>query len=270
MVAGRKFATRPEVRGINAWLRCVLNPLDEEASEEVLRQLPRGFGQVACERVRQFAAEHDAGWLPALAPMVEHGVLRTHAQRTAALELNAAYERIRRACDAGATPKEVVRLVVEASGLGACYEHERDEHPEETRRRNAAKALEHLHTLATLAGEHQTLATLAEQLGTGDAGSDEDAPDVVTLSTVHAAKGLEWEHVAVVGLEEGVLPAGWRDAGAPSRARLEEERRVLHVALTRARSSLSLSYARTRFGREQARSRFLIELGLPHDRPTTG
>ena len=72
---------------------------------------------------------------------------------------------------------------------------------------------------------------------------------------MHAAKGLEWRCVRVVGLEEGVFP----NRRAVAEGRLEEERRLAYVAMTRARAELVLSWARTRRGAEQARSRFVAE-----------
>jgi DNA helicase II / ATP-dependent DNA helicase PcrA len=72
---------------------------------------------------------------------------------------------------------------------------------------------------------------------------------------VHAAKGLEWRCVRIVGLEEGVFPS----RHAQAEGRLEEERRLAYVAMTRARSELVISWARARRGVEQARSRFVAE-----------
>lgn len=77
----------------------------------------------------------------------------------------------------------------------------------------------------------------------------------MTLSTIHAAKGLEWRHVRVVGVEEGLMP---HRRGVTS-AEIEEERRLAYVAMTRARDELVLSHARTRRGSPVAGSRFITE-----------
>jgi DNA helicase-2/ATP-dependent DNA helicase PcrA len=86
-------------------------------------------------------------------------------------------------------------------------------------------------------------------------------PAAVTLTTVHAAKGLEWEAVFVTGLNEGVFPA----AGSRTAGRVGEERRLLYVAVTRARRYLHLSWAGTRDGRPARPSRFVTELGHGSD-----
>ena len=83
----------------------------------------------------------------------------------------------------------------------------------------------------------------------------------VSLATVHAAKGLEWCCVRVVGMEEGLMPHGRSLDGASA----EEERRLAYVAMTRAREQLVLTWARSRGGHRQARSRFLAEAGICAD-----
>ena len=92
-------------------------------------------------------------------------------------------------------------------------------------------------------------------------GREEEAPDAVRLSTLHAAKGLEFGHVFLVGIEENILPH--RDA--VDEGRLEEERRLMYVGVTRARKSLTLTYcARRKRARESVScepSRFIEELG---------
>jgi superfamily I DNA/RNA helicase len=91
----------------------------------------------------------------------------------------------------------------------------------------------------------------------------EEDPDRVTLGTAHAAKGLEWRCVRIVGLEEGRFP----HARSLTVGGLEEERRLAYVAMTRAREELVLSWAGFRHGRPQKPSRFLAEAGLDA-RPT--
>ena len=98
-----------------------------------------------------------------------------------------------------------------------------------------------------------TLADLVDDLDARAATQSAPAADGVTLATVHAAKGLEWDAVLVAGLTDGTFPIQYADTPA----RLEEERRLFYVACTRARTHLGLSWARTRSGRRRDRSPFL-------------
>src|SRR6202012_3343722 len=101
----------------------------------------------------------------------------------------------------------------------------------------------------------------------------EDDVDAVRLSTLHAAKGLEFPHVHLVGVEEGLLPhkGGEDDDAATIGRRVEEERRLMYVGVTRAQRSLSISWCRKRRrARDEAScepSRFIAELGLERDQP---
>jgi ATP-dependent DNA helicase Rep len=96
-----------------------------------------------------------------------------------------------------------------------------------------------------------------------------DDQDVVTLSTLHAAKGLEWQHVVLAGVNEGLLPFRSED-DEPDAARLEEERRLMYVGITRARATLAVStLARRKRGRDTVAampSRFIAEMKLHEER----
>src|SRR5690554_394251 len=104
--------------------------------------------------------------------------------------------------------------------------------------------------------------------------NDDDDPDAVKLSTLHASKGLEFPHVFLIGVEEGLLPHMGRDEedGDPAKAaeslalRIQEERRLMYVGITRARRTLSLTWCKKRRrGREdlvREPSRFIEEMGL--------
>jgi ATP-dependent DNA helicase Rep len=100
-----------------------------------------------------------------------------------------------------------------------------------------------------------------------------DDPNVVTLSTLHAAKGLEWPHVQLVGVNEGLLPFKMDDESLTPEAltqRLEEERRLMYVGITRARTTLAVSWLKRRKrGRETvagAPSRFITEMKLDEEK----
>ena len=121
--------------------------------------------------------------------------------------------------------------------------------------------LDALGTLAEQAPPDTALAAFVADLAERAAAQHEPARQVVTLTTMHSAKGLEWPVVHVVGCSEGLLPISY----AKTAAEVEEERRLLYVGVTRARDRLRLSWARSAEPRpgERTPSRFLPDLGVP-------
>jgi DNA helicase-2/ATP-dependent DNA helicase PcrA len=156
-------------------------------------------------------------------------------------------------------PSQLVRFVVTESGLEKMHKDDKIE---------GAEHLENLRELATLAARYDTLPLgegLEAFMESAALASDQDqlkeSNDSVRLMTVHAAKGLEFQHVFIVGLEDGLFPYEREDATESSK---EEERRLMYVALTRAQKKIFLSYAsyRTIFGSKNATipSQFLSDI----------
>jgi DNA helicase-2/ATP-dependent DNA helicase PcrA len=131
---------------------------------------------------------------------------------------------------------------------------------------------ENLHRVVTLADDlvrdnaDATLADLVDDLDQRAATQSAPAADGVTLATVHAAKGLEWDAVFVVGLAQGTFPIQYADTAA----RIEEERRLFYVACTRARTQLALSWARTRSGRGRRERSPFLDSAFGPDSSTAG
>lgn len=137
--------------------------------------------------------------------------------------------------------------------------------PGPSEQRTRWELLDTLGTLAEQAPQGATLRTFVAELAERAAAQHDPPSSAVTVSTLHAAKGLEWPVVHVVGCSEGLLPISY----ASSAAEVEEERRLLYVGITRARDRLRLSWARSAAPRpgERRESRFLTELGLPQAPP---
>ncbi|MGQ0384245.1 MAG: DNA helicase II [Gammaproteobacteria bacterium] len=255
---GLRFFERAEIKDALAYLRLTQSRLDDISFERVVNLPTRGIGGATLEQLRSLARNQggnlwDAGQavLPAL-PARAAGALRGFF---------ALIDRL--AADIAQMPlEEQVRHVIQASGL-------RDHHAKEKDHKGEAR-VENLDELVNAAGgfepdsdeglsplgaflAHATLESGETQAATG--------ADSVQLMTLHAAKGLEFPTVFLVGLEEGLFPS---EHSAFDADRLPEERRLCYVGLTRAMQRLYLTHAESRriFGRTSYRdpSRFLSEL----------
>lgn len=252
VVGGVRFWDRAEIRDALAYLRLVANPDDELAFLRVVNVPARGLGAVTLERLRQ-AAEARGCSLPEASRRLP-GTLTPRA-REALLQFWQLLDALRQQAE-GPLP-ELVRTLLERSGLAAQY----SPHDEEDRQR-----LANLDQLVNAAAEAEqrglTLASFLDEVALLSEADTEAAPESVLLSTLHAAKGLEFDVVYLVGLEEGLLPLMRGDED--DLADEEEERRLLYVGMTRAKKKLVLTWARTRRLHGETRtarpSRFLAEL----------
>lgn len=264
IVGGLTFFERREIKDLLAYLRVLVNPLDDVSMGRVLNVPPRGLGKAGADKLRQLAFEHGMSLREVVAEPALHAQLGAKARKGLA-ELADTLARAQHAAAQGAHPALQVILagtgyVAHATSFGDAEDSTREENIAElvsdTVQYDRAPAGDDADgsTVGGLAGylQHVALLTSADRDGDGPA---------VRLMTVHAAKGLEFDHVFVAGLEEGVFPSQ-RTADDPEG--LEEERRLMYVALTRARRTLLLSSARERLVNGELQSmrpsRFLREL----------
>ena len=279
IVRGTSFYDRAEVKDAAAYLRLALSPRSDLDLERVVNRPPRGIGDKTVERLRAHAAARGVALFDALAERDAVQALKPTARRALA-EFHALVAGLAAdvpALDAGIAVQEVLKR----SGMLARLEAE---HTDE-----AVERAENLVELVAAAREFDEsllgeppprdpdevrpppLARFLEQialLGEADAETPEGR---VSLMTLHAAKGLEFEAVFLAGLEDGTLPyeRPWSDAGPAERdAAEDEERRLCYVGMTRAKRRLTLSLARRRIGygeggpsyRSMEPSRFLADL----------
>jgi DNA helicase-2/ATP-dependent DNA helicase PcrA len=258
LVGGIAFYERREVKDLLAYLRVGANPLDDVNCERILNVPPRGLGEVAQAALRTAAAARGLALAEAVADEEVRAQFRPAARRALAglAQLFAELQQARMA--AGALETVILRTdyLDYATTLGDAADYTREEN------------------IAELVGDAKTF---DEQQAGGPFGylqfvslltnEDRNAPSgpAATLMTVHAAKGLEFEHVFLAGLEEGLFPHS-RSLAHPED--LEEERRLMYVAMTRARSGITLSWSRFRTvmgSTERARpSIFLREIPPEH------
>ena len=254
MVGGVKFFARAEVKDLLAFMRLCLNPADTVAAKRIVNVPPRGIGAATVAKIGGLEDQVSGGFLGACRAAVQRDVLRTAAAKKVQAFL-ALMDSFRRRAAELEFPR-LASTIIEESGYGPML---RDDGSFESRERlqNLEQALSGMEERAA-GGE--TLRDYLEQVAlvTDLDGYDAEA-DRVTLMTLHAAKGLEFPVVFMVGMEEGLFPharVGEED--------IEEERRLCYVGMTRAMSSLYLTHARRRrvFGDFQVNqlSRFVEEV----------
>jgi DNA helicase-2/ATP-dependent DNA helicase PcrA len=262
VVGGVGFYERKEVKDVLAYLRLVLNPRDAVAFRRVVNVPPRGVGAKTLEEIERAAAAGAESLWEAAARLVDEARLPSRSLLPLR-QFRETVETLRQ--EAGPGPggiRSLIERVLELSGYGAALARE-DSQESQERLENLAELLaaaidyEQREEAPSLVGFLDRAALLSETDRLRD-----DVP--VLLMTLHAAKGLEFESVFLVGLEEGLLPHSRSLSGEEQ---LEEERRLCYVGMTRAMERLHLSWARSRqvFGQRRLTqpSRFLAE--IPED-----
>ncbi|MEZ5443247.1 MAG: DNA helicase II [Lysobacterales bacterium] len=262
---GQRFFERAEIKDALAWLRLLANPLDDASFERALASPSRGVGERSLERLRALAREQGASlWQAAQHPALAQTL--SGKPRNALQGFVELVDRLQQRL-AQATLEEQVRSVLEDTGLKDSYA--------QSDPREAEARLDNLNELVALVGsfrvveeeEGQTPLTAFLAQAALDAGENQAAPhaDAVQLMTLHAAKGLEFPLVFLIGMEEGLFPNQRAMDEGPQQ--LAEERRLAYVGMTRAEQELVLCYAESRRWRGTAAfnapSRFLAE--LPRD-----
>jgi DNA helicase-2/ATP-dependent DNA helicase PcrA len=250
VIGGTRFYDRREVKDALAYLRAVVNPTDEVSVKRVLNSPKRGIGDSSVGKLDAYASARGIAFMDALRHSAEAGVSGTAVK---------GIQHFLGLLDSVADlheedkPAPLLEQLLERSG-----------YLDELRAERSIESEGRLENLAELVGSAQESDTINEFLEAVSLVSDADEMDdasQVVLMTIHAAKGLEFPAVFIVGLEDGVFPH-LRSIGDPDE--LEEERRLAYVALTRAQERLFLTHAwsRTLYGGTQYNppSRFLDEI----------
>ncbi|MGI4903338.1 MAG: ATP-dependent helicase, partial [Janthinobacterium lividum] len=294
---GQSFFDRAEIKDLCAYLRLIGNADDDPAFIRAVTTPRRGVGNTTLEALGAYAGQAKVSLFEA----VYSGGIESRLSARQLEPLRAFCDFIQRLADRA--PKEAATVLLDELMDGIHYEaylyDAFDERMAQKKWQNVLEFFEWLKKRGTrperelgaegdgdgeaatgfdtadgLADEGKGLLKLIQTVALMSMleGRDED-PDAVRLSTVHASKGLEYPHVFLVGCEEGIMPhRGNADADeAPDEARIEEERRLMYVAITRAQRSLQLSWCKKR---KRARetvvceaSRFIREMALDEAPP---
>ncbi|GHA59015.1 MULTISPECIES: DNA helicase PcrA [Streptomyces] len=270
VVGGVRFYERKEVRDVLAYLRVLANPEDSVPLRRILNVPKRGIGDRAEAMIDALSQREKISFPQALRRVDEaYGMAARSAN--AVKRFNTLMEDLRTIVESGAGPATVLEAILERTGYLAELQASTDPQ-DETR-------IENLQELAAVALEFEQERAEGEEAGTladflekvalvadSDQIPDEEDDDgVVTLMTLHTAKGLEFPVVFLTGMEDGVFPH-MRALGQAKE--LEEERRLAYVGITRARERLYLtrSTLRSAWGQPSYNppSRFLEEIPAPH------
>ena len=263
IIGGFRFYERAEIRDALAYLRVIAQPQDDLAFERIYNQPKRGLGAKTLEKMHQHARRTglplaaaslqlaDSDELPARAANTIGGLMRQFLSwREAAEELS---------------PADLMRLVLDESGYNDMLAKDRSA--------ESAGRADNLTELTRAMEEYETLGDFLEHVSLVMDTDGREDEETVTIMTIHAAKGLEFDNVFCVGWEEGVFPSQ-RAIDEGGLASLEEERRLAYVAITRAKRRCTIFHAANRriYGQwtSSIPSRFIEELPEEHiDTQTT-
>ncbi|MPT46918.1 MAG: DNA helicase II [Sphingobium sp.] len=257
IVGGFRFYERSEIRDALAYLRLVAQPSDDLAFERIVNIPKRGLGDKALEKIHRLARAHHLPLLAAAGQIVSTDELTPQARRA----LTGFATSIARWRDMASTlpHSELARIILDESGYTAMLQAERTA--------EAAGRLENLNELTRAMEDYENLGAFLEHVSLvmdNDAAEDERK---VTIMTIHAAKGLEFQDVFLPGWEDGVFPSQ-RSLDEGGLSGLEEERRLAYVAITRARQRCTIIHAANRriYGQwtSSIPSRFIGELPPEH------
>jgi DNA helicase-2/ATP-dependent DNA helicase PcrA len=268
LIGGMSFFDRKEVRDVLSYLKVIDNPHDEPSMMRIINQPPRGIGNAAQKRLFEEAtARGKFLWDVLPDALVIDGVDARTAHAVA--QFRRLIEEFR-----NQPPKTTVAQIVAMVLANTAY---RDSlvklYPDSAERETRLASLEEIINAAANYDKNRRTKSpslsgflddmLLNERDDGDEKESQLARNSVALMTLHSAKGLEFPHVYLVGMEEGILPHK-RSVGAENDSAIDEERRLCYVGVTRAREFLTLSFALTRrkWGKPQKTipSRFLYEM----------
>ena len=256
-VVGTRFYERAEIRDAMAYLRLINQPADDLAFERIINTPKRGLGLATLQIIHRLARAREIPLLAAASALAESDELKPQARRT----LIAFCAQIAGWCKQKDTivPAEFLQVVLDESGYTEMWQ--KDKAPD------APGRLENLKELVSAIEDFDTLGGFLEHISLVMDNETVSQEGEVTLMTLHAAKGLEFDMVFLPGWEDGIFPSQ-RTLDESGGAGLEEERRLAYVGLTRARRNVYISFAANRrihgLWQSSIPSRFVGELPAAH------
>ena len=253
IIGGVRFYDRKEVKDVLAIIKLIVNFHDRISLDRICRNVLSGIGPASLEKVHTFlnqSENYDATAQGRQNALLDAGLLDALSGK--AKNNFARLQNFLRDLDMTLKPAEIIEKVIHYFGLAELVQ---DGTP------SGDERAENLNTMIGNAAEFESLDDFLAEATLMSSADEQTSTNFVTLMTIHAAKGLEFPAVFLVGLEEGLFPSSRSD----DEDSIEEERRLAYVGMTRARKLLILTYAGSRFSNGQRSynmpSRFLMELG---------
>jgi DNA helicase-2/ATP-dependent DNA helicase PcrA len=281
IVRGVEFYNRKEIRDVLAYLKVIVNPADRVALMRIINTPARGIGKTTIDKVLDYASRRNIGLYEALknAPQISSILKSAVAKLTGFMNMIEDFKS-RANLDTGASPNPQSAIRNPQFSVASLIEHiftesglEKSLASEGAEGKDAIENIEELISAAAAYDKQTETPSLVDYLQQIALFSDVDAYDTssekVALMTLHSAKGLEFDNVFIVGVEEGLLP---HERSADDGDETEEERRLFFVGITRAKTNLHISFAKYRQIRGQLLrtipSQFIFELGLSFSEST--
>lgn len=262
---GLSFYQRKEIKDVIAYCRLLINPKDEEAFKRIINYPARGIGDTTVGKISDAALMHNTSMWSVLSAPLDYA-LKINAGTAKKLSGFKELIDMLAGLTGQTTAYEQVLAVVKMSGIAADLQSEGTVEAQ-TKTQNIEELLKGVQEYCMMKQEEGVEnPSLADFLSEVSLATDQDTDneadrDKVTMMTIHSAKGLEFKHVFIVGLEEDLFPSAMTKTSARE---LEEERRLFYVALTRAEKSCTLTYSKNRFrhgtNNMTAPSRFLKDI----------
>ncbi len=262
VVGGMRFFDRAEVKDVIGYLRLIDNPRSDADLLRIVNTPARGIGKRTVDIWTELASRRGSSLYDSISDLLRDDSLGTSARK----KLQAFFDLVEgwRAHTATLTPHELARHVVDESGYRAMLA-EQDNAEGDARLGNVEEflgSIQEYENDAEVAGETPTLLAYLERVSLVTATDTMKDVPKVSLMTVHAAKGLEFDSVILTGMEDGIFPYTRVDGGGPEDE--DDERRLAYVAITRARNHLFITHStqRTIFGQTRylAQSPFLLDI----------
>ena len=257
VIGGPRFYERAEIRDALAYLRVINSPADDLAFERIVNTPRRGLGDATVQAVHDHARRRRMPMTQAARAIVETDELKPRA-RSSLRALMDSFDRWRAQRDT-LPHGELAEIVLDESGYTEMWQKDRSA--------DAAGRLENLKELVRSMQEFENLSGFLEHISLVMDTDRSEGQDAVSIMTLHSAKGLEFDMVFLPGWEEGLFPHQ-RALDEQGRAGLEEERRLAHVGVTRARKRAHIFFATNRrthgLWQTNIPSRFLDELPEAH------